>query len=433
MSSYKFTRKRQVWYLFMFLYTLFVTIEVPLHIVYQIPFNAHLKGLSFLMILIFGIDIFVQGKAAQKNAGKEGGLSFSEFININNMWLKRDVLAFIPCEFIYFIFTPAAYFSPLVFSILRITHLIKLTKFNYYVNKFQNHLDINPSIFRLLRFILIVGLFAHWISCGWMILTDTYQNYSDYINSIYWCITTLTTIGYGDITPKTDIQKIYTMLVMIVGAGTFGYVIGNITSVLASLDIAKTHFTEKLEKINTFMKNYNIPKDTSRRVNEYYHYLWETSRGYDNHEILHDVPKTLRMEIQMHLNQAIIHKVPMFKNASGKLLKEIVMHLNPEVYIPGDIVFYFGDLGHSMYFVNRGSVEVVSEDLKTVYTTLSEGSFFGEMALLLEQPRNATILAIDYCNLYSIEKKIFTKIISHYPEFEKEITQMAKERGNSSK
>ncbi len=81
-----------------------------------------------------------------------------------------------------------------------------------------------------------------------------------------------------------------------------------------------------------------------------------------------------------------------------------------------------------MYFINKGSAEVVSQDGKQVYAVLKEGDFFGEIALLLKQPRNATIRAYDYCDLYSLDKESFDDVISNYPAFEKHINKMAQER-----
>ena len=63
---------------------------------------------------------------------------------------------------------------------------------------------------------------------------------------------------------------------------------------------------------------------------------------------------------------------------------------------------------------------------------LGEGDFFGEVALLLKQPRNATIRSIGYCDLYSLNKESFDRVISYYTDFEKKIQQMARDRMHST-
>ncbi|MDC7232434.1 MAG: cyclic nucleotide-binding domain-containing protein, partial [Spirochaetales bacterium] len=86
------------------------------------------------------------------------------------------------------------------------------------------------------------------------------------------------------------------------------------------------------------------------------------------------------------------------------------------------------EIGYEMYFISRGSVDVVSEDESIVYATLGAGSFFGEIALLLSAPRNATIKAKEYCDCYSLNKETFDQILARFPRFAERISDMAEKR-----
>jgi voltage-gated potassium channel len=81
-----------------------------------------------------------------------------------------------------------------------------------------------------------------------------------------------------------------------------------------------------------------------------------------------------------------------------------------------------------MYFISRGSVEVVAPDGATVLSRLSVGDFFGEVALLYDTPRTATVRALDYCDLYRLDKELFDRVLTHHPEIAQEIRARAKER-----
>ena len=81
-----------------------------------------------------------------------------------------------------------------------------------------------------------------------------------------------------------------------------------------------------------------------------------------------------------------------------------------------------------MYFISSGSVDIVSEDLKTIYATLSEGDFVGEMSLILEQPRNASVISCDYVDLFVLSKNDFDDVLKQYPEFEKHVKEIAHRR-----
>ncbi|RLD30378.1 MAG: hypothetical protein DRI73_10470, partial [Bacteroidetes bacterium] len=81
-----------------------------------------------------------------------------------------------------------------------------------------------------------------------------------------------------------------------------------------------------------------------------------------------------------------------------------------------------------MFFISKGSVDVVSADGSTVYATLSDGHFFGEIALLLSMPRTASIVAKGYCDLYSLDKETFERILGRYPAFAETIKELAETR-----
>jgi hypothetical protein len=113
----------------------------------------------------------------------------------------------------------------------------------------------------------------------------------------------LATVGYGDITPSTNAQTIYAMVVMILGVGVYGYVIGNVASLLANLDRARAHYLANLERLATFLAYRHVPPHLQRRIYEYYNHLWENRLGYDESAILAELPSMLKTEVSLALNQ----------------------------------------------------------------------------------------------------------------------------------
>ena len=144
--------------------------------------------------------------------------------------------------------------------------------------------------------------------------------------------------------------------------------------------------------------------------------------------MLEDLPVSLRIEIALHLNRQILRKVPLFENASEGFLRELVLHLEPAVFTPGDTILRRGEIGNRIYFIHRGTVQVLSGDERQVVATLGDGDFFGELALLTRQPRSASIRAVDYCNLYTLEKREFDLVLDKFPEFAEEVRRVAAHR-----
>jgi voltage-gated potassium channel len=82
---------------------------------------------------------------------------------------------------------------------------------------------------------------------------------------------------------------------------------------------------------------------------------------------------------------------------------------------------------------NNGHVEVVSSDGKTVFATLSPGGYFGETALLMNQPRNACVRAVDYVDLYTLNRTTLGEILEKFPSFQKHLHEIAAERQAGNK
>jgi len=343
-------------------------------------------------------------------------------------WFVIDVLSVIPFELLVL---DDKYF--LLAATLCTFRMLKVFRVLSFKVNWEYRINLNPGILRLCFFFYFLVLFMHWIACGWLRIrtipagADVLQ---EYIKALYWTTTTITTVGYGDIVPsqKSNIEMLYTMLVQFMGVGTYGYIIGNVANLISNIDQAKTRHRQRLDSVANFMKSKKIPKHLQERTFDYFNYLWATRKGYDHAAILAELPESFKYEFALHLNKSILEKVPMFEDAAPALVKEIVICLRPCIYAPGDVICIYGEIGDRMYFINKGAVEVVSQDGKQQYAIIREGDFFGEIALILQHPRNATIRAIEYCDLYSLDKDSFDRVVSHYPEFEKNIQKMAEER-----
>jgi len=423
---------RHLWNILMLLVISYTALEAPLRLVMELPPSIWLNLADLVTTVLFSIDIVLNFRFSILHHGK--WVNDRETIANDYLkgWFGWDLLAAAPLELVCAFLLPASGFGSLI-RVLHLGRLIKLARIFYYRNYFEYFLNVNFSIFRLVFFTYIIGLISHWVACGWYYLTVVTQPpaegyFSAYLHTLYWCITTLTTVGYGDITPDGNLEKIYTMIVMILGVGVYGYVIGNVANIISSLDVGKSQHQARVEKINAFMVDHKFSSSLQRRVKNYFSYLWETRRGYDHASVFADLPDNFKVEFALQINKDIIERVPLFRGADRNLIKDIVLVLKPFIYLPGDLICTFGEIGDNMFFINKGVVEVVGPNGQDVYNTLTAGGFFGEVALLMSTPRNASVRAVDYCELYSLDKKDFDRVINNYPEFAKQIEAEARQR-----
>ncbi|MDD0852900.1 cyclic nucleotide-binding domain-containing protein [Halobacteriovorax sp. GB3] len=282
------------------------------------------------------------------------------------------------------------------------------------------------------QFLIVMSMVAvHFISCMWVLIhpsQDT-DNTTRYIEALYWTITTLTTIGYGDVTPVNNTGRLFTMAIMICGVGVYGVVIGNVAKMISDADRYKEKAREKMGDLNSLMKYYNVPDRVQGAVFNYYNHLLEKRLTDNDNRIISELPHALQQELMTYMNIKLIRTVPLFKSCSQACLKDVASALEQMYYSPGQTIINTGEIGHEMYIIGHGVAEVILKD-GSVVANLHEGQFFGEIALLKETKRSANVRAQTYCDLYKLEKSDFLEIIKKHPELLERVEGIAQKRSS---
>jgi hypothetical protein len=438
MSLYFFQSEkfRDQWNALIMILSILAGIEIPLRMVLDIPTLGWIYYMDLLLTFLFLLDL-VFNLLPYRNPMEET-MPTEEHSTKKYLksWFIIDFLAAIPFSIVLSGF-PIDTQGLKVLRLIRLTRLLKLAKIVPLIRKLEILKSLNPSLLRMVIFFCLLLLVAHWMACGWIALSsivDGMDSFTIYIRALYWVFTTMTTVGYGDITPQTNFQVMYAILIMIIGVGTYGYVIANLSSYFGNIDTARSEFSRKMAILNAFLVYREIPSELEKRIRSYYNYIWDNRMDHDEDEVISELPDSLKLDVKLFLRQPLISKVPMFQNASNNFRDEMVHYLSIHVFMPGDLVVKKNDPGDSMYFVSRGSVEIL-DDTGGSFGVLGEGSYFGETSLLKEQPRNATVRAISFCNIYSLNKENFDKLLKKFPQFKKEleITVEVRESIRSSK
>ena len=123
-----------------------------------------------------------------------------------------------------------------------------------------------------------------------------------------------------------------------------------------------------------------------------------------------------------------LRSFPLFQSAPDSFLVAVATHLRPQSHQAQDYILTEGDDAKAMYWVVRGSVRVTSRDGESTFAELKPGAFFGEIGVLMDIPRTATIIAKMKSLVVKLNKEDLQKLLPQYPDIEQAIRDEAKER-----
>jgi CPA1 family monovalent cation:H+ antiporter len=129
--------------------------------------------------------------------------------------------------------------------------------------------------------------------------------------------------------------------------------------------------------------------------------------------------------------EQLLRKVKLFKNLDQEHFRTIVEHLQPLTLADGDTVIRQGDTGTSLYLIARGVVRIIREEdgREEELGTLMAGDCFGEVALLQQQPRNATVKCVTPCMLYKLTHADMQELMKQNPDIRQQLEQASEHRG----
>ena len=260
--------------------------------------------------------------------------------------------------------------------ILRLYKMIRITRlFKVYTEVtdetqasiFRNVLKIDPSVLRLSFFLLLFFLLCHFSACLWVIIAiinkqmqdptdvnpegqwlDNFEMYEDqglklYMVSFYWTITTISTVGYGDISANNFSERFFCSLMMLIGVISFSFANGSLSSILSQSDQKKKQYMQKLETLHKIQKQYkNLPPHLFQEMKK--------SLGYDfqksNQEIsqfVEQLPTKLKIEVNLFIHEERYKNIKFFSEKSNNFLSWTCPLLCPVLSMPNSYLYLEGD------------------------------------------------------------------------------------------
>lgn len=130
---------------------------------------------------------------------------------------------------------------------------------------------------------------------------------------------------------------------------------------------------------------------------------------------------------RLRLNE-LLARVPLFAQLPAQLLEALGRRIRILVFNRGDLIVRQGEAGDSLYLIQQGQTQVLDENQIDVVATMGPGNLFGEVSLMLDQPRTATIRAASYSELLCLQRRDLDALKQDWPVLGERLLQLARER-----
>ncbi|KAJ8717830.1 hypothetical protein PYW07_005760 [Mythimna separata] len=375
-------------------------------------------------------------------------------------WFFLDLISSIPLDYIFLIFNQVNDFSESfqilhagralrilrLAKLLSLVRLLRLSRLVRYVSQWEEVYFLNmASVFmRIFNLICMMLLIGHWSGClqflvpmlqgfppnSWVAINELQEAFwlEQYSWALFKAMSHMLCIGYGRFPPQSLTDMWLTMLSMISGATCYALFLGHATNLIQSLDSSRRQYREKVKQVEEYMAYRKLPREMRQRITEYFEHRYQ-GKFFDEELILGELSEKLREDVINYNCRSLVASVPFFANADSNFVSDVVTKLRYEVFQPGDIIIKEGTIGSKMYFIQEGIVDIVMANGE-VATSLSDGSYFGEICLLTNARRVASVRAETYCNLFSLSVDHFNAVLDQYPLMRRTMESVAAERLN---
>ncbi|PNI28045.1 KCNH2 isoform 7 [Pan troglodytes] len=365
-----------------------------------------LAVVDLIVDIMFIVDILINFRTTYVNANEEvvshpGRIAVHYFKG----WFLIDMVAAIPFDLLIF-----GSGSEELIGLLKTARLLRLVRV---ARKLDRYSEYGAAVLFLLM--CTFALIAHWLACIWYAIGNMEQPHMDsrigwlhnlgdqigkpynssglggpsikdkYVTALYFTFSSLTSVGFGNVSPNTNSEKIFSICVMLIGSLMYASIFGNVSAIIQRLYSGTARYHTQMLRVREFIRFHQIPNPLRQRLEEYFQHAWSYTNGIDMNAVLKGFPECLQADICLHLNRSLLQHCKPFRGATKGCLRALAMKFKTTHAPPGDTLVHAGDLLTALYFISRGSIEILRGDVVVAILGMGWGAGTG-----LEMPSAAS-------------------------------------------
>ena len=183
-----------------------------------------------------------------------------------------------------------------------------------------------------------------------------------YASAVYYTVTSLLSVGPGDIVSQNDTERFFSVILMVLGACLFGIVVAGVSKVVEQMSASSLAYQRKMNEVNEWSSSRKLPTRLRQRIGRFYRYLLSRVSLFSEASILQDLSTSLRNEVVAWSNGKIVYAMEPFSDADPTLVTLLVTRMRPLFHMRQDVVFREEEQGRDVFFLVRGAVQLVAAD-----------------------------------------------------------------------
>lgn len=389
------------WEIFGLLLIIYELITLPYKLVFEVTGGPALQKFDYVSMSFFLTDIVKNFNLCYY----EQGLLVTQPSRIIKTYLKGwfliDLVASLPFQLMFGGGDGMASTKMLrivrLARFLKILRLLKVAKVKKLLRRLEETTDtffILSFMLRMFKVILWLILLSHFSACGWYLvgkistpdcpdcdgpknwiekISPPVDDYEDitfmlYLNALYLSLATMTTVGYGDLSPVNTDEKLFGIIFFLLSIVAFSGVVGSVGEVLHAFQNASAGKRSQLSELKQYMRWRKIPSKVQQKLRHFLTYSLEhcdAELAEQEETILKQLSPALQQQVCSFVYSGSFKTLSclnwLFEDRRKLPVDTLLTYVRTELHGPGDIIFIAGQQADKVYSVVEGIIVIVKQ------------------------------------------------------------------------
>ena len=158
----------------------------------------------------------------------------------------------------------------------------------------------------------------------------------------------MSTIGYGDITAGTTLERVFSCVMMVLGSCVYAYGITSVISSMSGVTEQQRRLLSQKDQLNRYMSTMAVPKELRQKLREYFVHYQNASDAFNEGSVLSMLSPGLRSRLCSLANAPLLRKVSFFKQIDEACVTEMAQLLVANLFVPDEVIINRGHYGEAM-------------------------------------------------------------------------------------